>query len=80
MEIYTEKSALQKQVDDPEFFQSYHKTVKNDGLYSKDEELVAWYFTVGFIAREQHALPFGGALISVTNLVGDREAIVQALK
>ncbi|KAK1068376.1 hypothetical protein LTR12_013739 [Friedmanniomyces endolithicus] len=51
LEIYTAKSALQSQVDDREFFQPYHRTVREEGLYAKPEELVAWYLTAGFVAR-----------------------------
>lgn len=79
MEIYTEKQALQKQIDDPVFFQAFHETAKKESLYAKEEELVAWYLTAGFVAREQHAKPFGGNLISLSKFVGDREAILKAL-
>lgn len=80
LEIYTDKNALQKQVDDPVTFQAYHETAKKEALYSKEEELVAWYLTDGFVAREQHAKPFGGNLISLTKFVGDREAILKVLR
>lgn len=80
LEIYTEKQALQKQIDDPIFFQAYHETAKKEALYAKEEELVAWYFTAGFIAREQDAKPFGGNLISLSRFVGDREGILKALE
>jgi hypothetical protein len=55
--------------------------VKKEALYAKDEELVAWYRTAGFIAREgKTAGPFGGVLISLTRLVGERQKILAALK
>ena len=75
LEIYTEKTALQRQVDDPVHFQSYHKRVKEEGLYEKPEDLVAWYLTDGFVARDGRASRSeGGALISVTRMVArDRE-------
>ena len=41
LEVYDRKSALQAQVDDPEYFQAYHQTVKVEDLYAKDEELVS---------------------------------------
>ncbi|KAK5136233.1 hypothetical protein LTR08_003840 [Meristemomyces frigidus] len=69
LEIYTSKAALQSQVNDPIYFQSYHDTVKRESLYSAPEELVAWYLADGFIARETHAEPFGSAVISVTKMV-----------
>lgn len=81
LEIYTEKNALQKQIDDPVFFQSYHETAKKEALYAKEEELVAWYLTKGFIARDQHAKPYGGGiLISLTKFVGDKNAILKVLE
>lgn len=80
LEIYTEKQALQKQLDDPAFFQAYHETAKNESLYSRGEELVAWYLAAGFVAREEHARPFGGCLISLTKFVGDREAVLKAIE
>ncbi|RMY27922.1 hypothetical protein D0866_09798 [Hortaea werneckii] len=43
LEIYTTKAALQSQVDDPVYFQRYHEIVKQENLYAKPEELVAWY-------------------------------------
>jgi len=76
LEIYTSKSALQSQINDPVYFQSYHDTVKRESLYSKPEELVGWYLTAGFIARGTNAEPFGGVLISVTRMVCKNRADV----
>lgn len=105
MEIYDSKTALQAQVDDEDFFQAYHQIVKEEGLYTRDEELVriylpsytkplfpssftdilltlaqvAWYFSSGFIARNQYATPFGNnTLISLTHLSckPDRKEVV----
>ncbi|KAK5123309.1 hypothetical protein LTR85_002739 [Meristemomyces frigidus] len=81
LEIYTSKAALQSQVDDPVYFQSYHDTVKREGLYSKPEELVAWHLTEGFVARETNAEPFGGVLISVTRMTcKDRSEVLEFMK
>ncbi|KXT07419.1 hypothetical protein AC578_478 [Pseudocercospora eumusae] len=78
LEVYDRKSALQAQVDDPEYFQAYHRTVKTEDLYAKDEELVAWYQTSGFLARDQHATPFGGCLVFLTKLVcKDRDDVLR---
>lgn len=63
-------------MNDKEFFQAYHETVKNEGLYSKNEELVAHYLAAGFIARKDHALPFGGTLISQTTFLCTNKAAV----
>lgn len=63
------------------YFQSYHEAVKREGLYEKPEELVAWYFADGFVAREADALPFGSALVSVTRMVcRDREEVFGMMK
>ena len=83
LEIYTEKSALQSQVNDPVYFQSYHETVKQEGLYEKPEELVAWYQAAGFVARESSGKQDGkgGVLISVTKMVArDREEVLSLMK
>ena len=79
LEIYTDKSALQNQVNDKEFFQSYHKIVKSESLYSRDEQLTAWYLhpSVGFVVRsgQQHAKPFNnGNLISQSLFVSKKKA------
>ncbi|KAF2161752.1 hypothetical protein M409DRAFT_58829 [Zasmidium cellare ATCC 36951] len=66
LEIYTDKNALQKQIDDPVYFQSFQEIVKKEGLCVKEDELVAWYLTEGFVARGEHARPFGGNLISLS--------------
>lgn len=52
MEVYTDKAALQRQLDHPDF-QKYHETVEKEQLYSSPEVLTAWYPTAGFLAREQ---------------------------
>ncbi|KJX98524.1 hypothetical protein TI39_contig407g00002 [Zymoseptoria brevis] len=80
IEIYTDKSALEAQVKDQEFFQAYQKTVEKEGLYSKEEQLVAWYRTDGFVAREKHARPFGNCLVSLTKFVGNRERVLEVLR
>lgn len=81
LEIYTTKSAFSEQVNDRDFFQPYHETVKKEDLYSKNEDLVAYYFAAGFIARHEHALPFGGNLISQTQFVcKDKAAVLEILQ
>nr|OQO25056.1 hypothetical protein B0A51_07435 [Rachicladosporium sp. CCFEE 5018] len=70
MEVYTDKAALQAQVDDTEHFQPYHATVKCEGLYAKPEELQSWYLDCGFVARGQGQTNGGrGGLVSVSRLV-----------
>ena len=82
LEVYTSKLALQAQVEDKVFFQSYHETVKRESLYSEPEELVAWYLADGFLARDVHAKPFGGGVVvSVTHLhCKDREQVLEFMK
>ncbi|OQO12682.1 hypothetical protein B0A48_02145 [Cryoendolithus antarcticus] len=70
MEVYTDKSALQAQVDDTEHFQPYHALVKREGLYAKPEELQSWYLDCGFVARGEGQTKGGkGGLVSVSRLV-----------
>ncbi|TKA32351.1 hypothetical protein B0A50_01457 [Salinomyces thailandicus] len=72
LEVYTQKSALQAQVDDPVHFQAYHEKVRREGLYEKPEELVAWWLSEGFVARDGDARATrgsGGTLVSVTRMV-----------
>ncbi|KAI7238430.1 hypothetical protein KC330_g2543 [Hortaea werneckii] len=69
LEIYTTKAALQSQVDDPVYFQRYHEIVKQENLYAKPEELVAWYPAGGFLARDSSA---DGVLVSVTRMTAKR--------
>ncbi|KAI7286931.1 hypothetical protein KC345_g915 [Hortaea werneckii] len=69
LEIYTTKAALQSQVDDPVYFQRYHEIVKQENLYAQPEELVAWYPTGGFLARDSSAdEKEDGFLVSVTRM------------
>ncbi|RMX71162.1 hypothetical protein D0869_15914 [Hortaea werneckii] len=73
LEIYTTKAALQSQVDDPVYFQRYHEIVKQENLYAKPEELVAWYPARGFLARDSSADgEEDGVLVSVTRMTAKR--------
>ncbi|KAK0941902.1 hypothetical protein LTR29_006628 [Friedmanniomyces endolithicus] len=68
LEIYTSKTALQSQVEDPEFFQRYHRVVREEGLYAQPEELVAWYLSAGFVARPGRGKEGEGVIISLTKM------------
>ncbi|KAI6831635.1 hypothetical protein KC327_g6700 [Hortaea werneckii] len=69
LEIYTTKAALQSQVDDPVYFQRYHEIVRQENLYAKPEELVAWYPAGGSLARDSSACGNeDGMLVSVTRM------------
>ncbi|KAK5676610.1 hypothetical protein LTS10_010911 [Elasticomyces elasticus] len=81
LEIYTSKAALQAQVNDTVYFQPYHETVKREGLYSKPEELVAWYQTAGFVARGKGSKEGEGVLISTTRMeCNDRQKVIDVLR
>lgn len=64
---------MQSQVDDPVYFQRYHEIVKQENLYAKPEELVAWYPAGGFLARDS-SLRGGedGVLVSVTRMTAKK--------
>jgi len=84
MEIYTTKASLQAQLNDPKYFQAYHETVKREKLYSRPEDLEAWFFRSGFVARNSNRQEGGGrVLISVSRLVcttkAGGEAVLTAL-
>jgi len=51
MEIYDDKAALSTMLESPGF-KEYHAKIKAEGLYSQDEDLVAWYPVAGFVSRE----------------------------
>ncbi|KAI7260420.1 hypothetical protein KC343_g4200 [Hortaea werneckii] len=73
LEIYTTKAALQSQVDDPVYFQRYHEIVKQENLYAKPEELVAWYPAGGFLARDSSARGGeDGVLVSITRMTAKK--------
>merc|ERR1712070_709130 len=73
LEIYTTKAALQSQLDDPVYFQRYHEIVRQENLYAKPEELVAWYPAGGFLARGLSACGENdGVLVSVTRMTAKK--------
>ncbi|KAK4951322.1 hypothetical protein LTR10_010295 [Elasticomyces elasticus] len=81
LEIYTSKAALTAQVNDTVYFQPYHETVKRESLYSKPEELVAWYQTDGFVARGKGGKEGEGVLISTTKMeCKDRQTVLDVLQ
>jgi hypothetical protein len=60
---------LQAQVDDPVYFQAYHRTVEKERLYVRPEELVSWQHTGGFLVRARKRRKEGeGVRISVSRL------------
>jgi hypothetical protein len=83
--IFTEKAALSALLAHSQF-KSYHSTVKSEGLYSKTEEVVAWYPRGGFIARGATAQPHGkGTIVMVAKFIlktemGPREAALKILR
>lgn len=82
MEIYADKQALSTQQEE-DWFKTFQKSVKTEGLYSeKGEEMVVWYPTAGFIAREDVAAPYGGVIMLAlfTSKDGERDAVVEVLE
>lgn len=55
------------------YFQRYHEIVKQENLYAKPEELVAWYPAGGYLARDSSADgEEEGVLVSVTRMTAKR--------
>jgi len=67
-ELYTEKSALSTQLEDPSF-KSYHQTVKDESLYSKDEDLVAWKPQGGYFSRTDASHAGKGVVVMTATFV-----------
>lgn len=67
-ELYTDKSALSVQLEDPGF-KDYHKTIKDEGLYSRDEELVAWKPQGGYFSRGQTSHAGAGVVVMTATFV-----------
>ena len=66
-----------------EAYKSYHSSIKREALYRKDEDLIAYYPTAGFIARETSAKPFGkGVIVMLAKFVlkGGKDERDKALK
>lgn len=81
MEIYTDKRALSTQQEET-WFKDFQKKVKDEGLYSdKGEEMVVWYPTAGFVARDDVAAPYGGIVMLAvfTCKEGKRDAVVEVI-
>lgn len=51
-----------------------------EGLYSKPEDLVAWYLTAGFVARPGASTEGGQNMVSLTKFVGDKEKVLKTMK
>jgi quinol monooxygenase YgiN len=49
-ELYTDQSALTTQLEDPRA-KACHQTIRDEGLYSKPEDLVAWKPRGGYFSR-----------------------------
>ena len=84
LEIYTNKIALQEQLNDTTFFQPFEKLVVDEQLYAKEGTMVAWYLAAGFVTRSQEKTDGGGGVIVKVHKMtcsgsGEREAIVNGL-
>lgn len=81
MEIYTDKQALSIQQEES-WFKEFQQKVKDEGLYGeKGEEMVVWYPTAGFVAREDVAAPYGGVVMLAvfTCKEGKRDDVVEVI-
>jgi quinol monooxygenase YgiN len=67
-ELYTDKSALSVQLDDPSY-KVYHQTVKAEALYSKDEDLVAWRPRGGYFSRTDSTHAGKGVVVMTATFV-----------
>lgn len=82
MEIYSDKQALTTQQSES-WFQNFQKKVKDERLYEKDEELVVWYPTAGFVSRSDSAAPFGNGTVVMLAVFtckdGQRDKVVDVI-
>lgn len=74
MEVYTDKAALSIQMDEA-WFQKYLETAKREEFFAKDEQLVVWYPTAGFVSRDDTAPPFGRGVVVITGMVTSKDGM-----
>lgn len=85
LEIYSNKSALQEQLNDTTFYQPFEEMVVEEELYSKKRKgsMAAWYLATGFVTRQSEREEGGkGVIVRVWKLTcgsGEKEAMVKAL-
>ena len=84
LEMYTSKSALQDQLNDPTFFQPFEKLVSDQQLCYKKETMLAWYLAAGFLTRSQERVAGGGGVVARVQQMtcagsGERGAVVEGL-
>ncbi|KAK5944714.1 hypothetical protein PMZ80_001914 [Knufia obscura] len=81
MEIYTDKSALTTQQSE-DWFREFRERVKAEGLYEREEELVVWYPSAGFVARGETTSAGKGSIVMLaifTCKEGQREKVVDVV-
>lgn len=81
MEIYTDKSALTTQQSE-DWFREFRERVKGEGLYEREEELVVWYPSAGFVARGEKTSAGKGSIVMLaifTCKEGMREKVVDVV-
>jgi quinol monooxygenase YgiN len=84
LEIYTNKIALQEQLNNTTFFQPFEKLVMDEQLYAKEGTMLAWYLAAGFVTRSQERVDGGGGVVVRVHWTtcagsGEREAVVKGL-
>jgi quinol monooxygenase YgiN len=84
LEIYTNKTALQEQLNDTTFFQPFEKLAVDEQLYAKEGTMLAWYLAAGFATRSQQKTAGGGGVVVRVHQItcagsGEKEAVVKGL-
>lgn len=67
-ELYTDKSALSIQTEDPSF-KAYHQSIKDESLYSRDEQIVAWTPRGGYFSRSDATHAGTGVVVMTATFV-----------
>ena len=86
LEIYTNKIALQEQLNDKTFFQPFERLVVDEQLYAKEGTMLAWYLAAGFVTRIHERVNGGGGsgiVVRVHQMTcagsGEQKAVVKGL-
>ena len=81
LEIYTDKQALSSQQQES-WFKEHERRAKSENWYEKDEELVVWYPTAGFVSRDDSTQAGQGKIVMLavfTCKEGKRNAVVDVI-
>lgn len=81
LEIYTDKQALSSQQQES-WFKEHSQRARSENWYEKDEELVVWYPTAGFVSRDDTTQAGEGKVVMLavfTCKEGKRDAVVDVI-